>query len=194
MIADRAVLFGQPPEVITRPVRHGIHRLDTLVLRDSRERGDVLLSNLEFPLYHFLFISNGLQEGRKLRLVGRRSQIEQMMEVLRLTLPGPTRDELVHWNTAPEVREEWVNASEHFALKHKSGDVIHVQEFFEIHELDDGPVDGVKIASVGFDQYTVEADGKRLDVDLSQDDIVEPPYPLHLNRPRANPSRLVSMC
>ncbi len=181
MIADRAVLFGQPPEVITRPVRHGIHRLDTLVLRDSRERGDVLLSNLEFPLYHFLFISNGLQEGRKLRLVGRRSQIEQMMEVLRLTLPGPTRDELVHWNTAPEVREEWVNASEHFALKHKSGDVIHVQEFFETHELDDGPVDvdGVKIASVGFDQYTVEADGKRLDVDLSQDDIVEPPYPLH---------------
>lgn len=148
-------------------------------MRDSRERGDVLLNNLEFPLYHFLFISNGLQEGRKLRLVGRRSQIEQVMEVLRLTLPGPTRDELVHWNPALEVREEWVNASEHFALKHKSGDVIHVHEFFEIHELDDGPVDGVKIASVGFDQYTVEADGKRLDVDLSQDDIVEPPYLLH---------------
>ena len=108
MIDDRAVLFGQPPEVIKSLVRNGIQQLDTLVLRDSRECGDVLLNNLEFPLYHFLFISNGLQEGRKLRLVGFRTQIEQALEVLRLTLLGPTREELTTWETPPEQREEWL--------------------------------------------------------------------------------------
>ena len=77
LVGERTILFGQPPEVIKALSRHGIHRLDALVLPDTRERGNVLLNNLEFPLYHFLFISNGLVEGRKLQLLGMRAQVEQ---------------------------------------------------------------------------------------------------------------------
>jgi hypothetical protein len=60
IVDDRIILFGRPPEVFKGLVRQDIHWLDTLVLRDSRESGGVLLGNLEFPLYHFLFIFNGL--------------------------------------------------------------------------------------------------------------------------------------
>lgn len=181
MVDDRAVLFGQPPEVIKGLARHGIHRLDTLVLRDSRERGEVLLGNLEFPLYHFLFISNGLQEGRKLRLVGRAAQIEQALEVLRLTLLGPTREELQAWGTDAHVREEWCNAQSFFALKDKAGAAIAVENFFEIFLLDDGPQDvhGARIEQVGWDQFKLMADGESVDVDFTDDLRVDPPYPLH---------------
>jgi len=181
MIDKRAVLFGQPPEVIKSLVRNGIFQLDTLVLRDSRECSDVLLNNLEFPLYHFLFISKGLQEGRRLRLVGYRAQVEQALEVLRLTLLGPTREELTGWGTEPEQREEWLNAQKFFALKAQSGEVLRVRDFFDIYLLDDGPVDvdGATIVSVGWDRYSVSHDGESIAVDLSEPSEIMPPYPLH---------------
>ncbi|MEM7407046.1 MAG: cyclic nucleotide-binding domain-containing protein [Pseudomonadota bacterium] len=181
---ERTLLFGQPPEVIKSLARHNIHRLDTLVLRDSRASGDVLLNNIEFPLYHFLFISNGLQERRKLRLVGYRAEIEQAVEVLRLTLLGPTRDELIRWGTEAELREEWLNAMHFFALKDASGNPLGIRDFFEFHELDDGPVevDGLTIAHESWDVFSVTADGGTLKVDLNDDSTAVPPYPLHADQ------------
>jgi hypothetical protein len=107
---ERTVLFGQPPEVIKPLGSVGVSRIDGLVLTDSRERGGVLLNNLEFPLYHFLFISNGLAEGRKLGLAGTREQLTDVLDLLRLTLLGPTREELESWGTETALREEWLNA------------------------------------------------------------------------------------
>jgi hypothetical protein len=59
------------------------------VLIDSKEKDGSLLSNIEFPRYFFLFLSNGLAEGKKLNLLGMPEDISRVFRLLRLTLLGP---------------------------------------------------------------------------------------------------------
>ncbi len=61
--------MGSPPEVLKGLLLHGVSNFDTLVLPDIKEKGGSLTNSLEFPLYFFLFVSKGLQSGRKLNLV-----------------------------------------------------------------------------------------------------------------------------
>jgi len=89
-----SVLIGQPPEVLKGLLLQAIPTFNTLVLVDSKEKDGSLLNNLEFPLYFFLFMSNGLAQGRKLNLVGYKEDISQVFRLLRLTLLGPTEAEL----------------------------------------------------------------------------------------------------
>lgn len=182
VVADgKVVVVGQPPEVIKSLARAGLRRIDILVLTDSREAGGVLLNNLEFPLYHFLFISNGLAEGRKLGLVGSRVQVDEVMDLLRLTLLGPNREELEGWQTEGALREEWLNAREFFALKNADGEMLQVRDFFEVHHVEDGPAEfgAVSVERVGPDRFTVSAGGETCDVEFVQDGEVLPPYPLN---------------
>lgn len=192
VLADgRTLLFGQPPEVIKSLAAHDIHRLDVLVLPDTRERDGVLLNNLEFPLYHFLFIANGLREGRRLGLIGDRCQVQQVLQHLRLTLLGPNREELEAWGTEPELREEWLNAGRFFALKDADGAVLEVASFFDVHYLDDGPacIDGITIEHRGPDSYAVRHGEACLQVALDDGQRVVPPYPVH---PDQVPGNLVN--
>lgn len=64
-----AFCLGSPPEVLKGLLLHGVSNFDTLVLPDIKEKGGSLTNSLEFPLYFFLFVSKGLQSGRKLNLV-----------------------------------------------------------------------------------------------------------------------------
>ena len=68
-----SLLIGQPPEVLKGLLLKAIPTFNTLVLIDSKEKDGSLLNNLEFPLYFFLFMSNGLASGNKLNLVGGRA-------------------------------------------------------------------------------------------------------------------------
>jgi len=89
-----SVLIGQPSEVLKGLLLQAIPTFNTLVLVDSKEKDGSLLNNLEFPLYFFLFMSNGLAQGRKLNLEGYKEDISQVFRLLRLTLLGPTEAEL----------------------------------------------------------------------------------------------------
>jgi hypothetical protein len=61
------------------------------------------MNSLEFPLYFFLFVSKGLEQGRKLNLVGEKVDISHALRLLRITLFGPTRDELEGWQPAKSL-------------------------------------------------------------------------------------------
>ena len=91
---DSAILFGQPPEVLKGLLLHGIDNFDTLVLPDIKKKNGSLTNSLEFSLYFFLFVSKGLAQGRRLNLVGERTDISHALRLLRITLFGPTREEL----------------------------------------------------------------------------------------------------
>ncbi|MGB1685598.1 MAG: hypothetical protein ACPHE0_04005 [Pseudomonadales bacterium] len=67
---DDVVLFGQPPEVLKGLLVNGVTGFETLVLTDVREKDGSLLNNLEFPIYFFLFVMDGLGQGKRLNLVG----------------------------------------------------------------------------------------------------------------------------
>ncbi len=182
IVRDEAevVLFGQPPDIVKGLLRAGITRFDTLVLPDNREKAGVLLNNLEFPLYSFLFFSNGLAERRQLNLIGDADAISQAMRLLRITLTGPTRAELDHWHTDEALKNEWLGASEELALKQDHGAVIPVEDFFNpIPFEDDLAVAGsFAIERRGPDHYLVSNPGGDVEINLNEDTEITPPYPV----------------
>lgn len=173
-----SILFGAPPEVLKGLLLHGVSRFDTVVLPDVREKCGSLTNALEFPLYFFLFVAKGLEEGRKLHLVGHADAISQTLRLLRITLLGPTRAELENWRTEKPLIDEWLAASEELALKDKYGEIIPVEDFFELHpfENDATTVGKQNITRIDTDHYEIEVNGAVTQIDLRDDAALAPPY------------------
>jgi hypothetical protein len=100
-----------------------------------------------------------------------REQVKDVLELLRLTLLGPNREELQRWGTAAELREEWLNGRQFFALKKSDGTVLQLTDFFDIHYFDDGAatIDGVTIERTAPDQFVVRAESEHQLIDLTGD-------------------------
>ncbi|MCB1877002.1 MAG: cyclic nucleotide-binding domain-containing protein [Chromatiales bacterium] len=177
-VDNRVLLFGQPPEVLKSLIKKGNGRLDSVILPDCRERCGVLLNNLEFPLYYFLFVDNGLAEGRRLRLIGNADHVHQVLEHLRLTLLGPTRRELEAWGTERDIRDQWLNAIEFFALKSADGSIRPVEDFFEItfFENDVAETGDFSVRRLAKDIFEVSAPQGQAKVDLNGTERIDPPY------------------
>lgn len=176
--AVEAVLIGQPPEVLKGILAQKINSIDTLVLTDTTEMDGSLLNNLEFPLYHFLFMGEGLSEGKRLNLVGYPGAISRALRLLRLTLLGPTEVELEAWGTPAKLRHEWLAASQHLAIKHIDGSVRDVESFFNILPFCDDVADTghFRIRHCGTDSYEISRGGVSVQVDITADTTIDPPY------------------
>ena len=175
---DESLLFGQPPEVLKGLLLNKISAFSTLVLVDSKEKDGSLLNNIEFPLYFFLFISNGLAEGKRLNLIGTPEDISQVFRLLRFTLLGPTGEELDQWQTPDHLKREWLGASDYLALKDENGNIRDVESFFNVIPLEnaEASVGSFHITHDGPDRYTVNAGGQAVKVDLNEDVTIFPPY------------------
>lgn len=188
-----SILFGQPPEVLKGLLLHGINNFDTIVLPDIKEKSGSLTNSLEFPLYFFLFVSKGLEEGRKLNLVGERTDLSHALRLLRITLLGPTREELDNWGTEAELRDEWLAASRELALKDKQGKIIPIEGFFNIVPFEHGVAEVGKqsISHCGVDQFEITSYNKGIaHIDLNEDVRIDPPYTV---QPDYVPGGLVKM-
>lgn len=175
---DDAILFGQPPEVLKGLLVNNFTGFETLVLTDVREKDGSLLNNLEFPIYYFLFVMNGLGNGKKLNLVGESDDISQVLRLLRFTLMGPTRPELDEWNTDINLKEEWLAVGDAIALKYPDGSTIPVEEFFNTIPFEDGEakVGELIVRHTGIDHYTVQSKDDEVDINLNQDVDIQPCY------------------
>ena len=172
------ILFGQPPEVLKGLLLNNITSFDTLVLTDIKEKDGSLQNNLEFPIYFFLFVAKGLQEGRKLNLVGTKNDISQALRLMRYTLMGPTRAELDEWGTEAGLKKEWLDVAAAIALKDNNGDTIPVEGLFNLYPFEDDEVNigTLTIKHLGADNYQIDnADGS-VSVNLNQDTEVQPSY------------------
>lgn len=186
------ILLGQPPEVLKGLLLHGITNFDTLVLPDIKEKSGSLTNSLEFPLYFFLFVSKGLEQGRKLNLVGEKTDISHALRLLRITLFGPTRDELDGWQTDKALADEWLAASQELALKDKYGEIIPIEGFFNIVPFKDGwaNIGEHTITHVDADVFDISAKGSATRIDLNEDTVINPPYKVE---PDYIPGGLVKM-
>ncbi|MFT4886035.1 MAG: CRP-like cAMP-binding protein [Pseudohongiellaceae bacterium] len=173
-----SILIGQPPEVLKGLLLHGISNFDTLVLPDTKEKAGSLTNSLEFPLYFFLFVAKGLENGRKLNIVGEPADISHALRLLRITLFGPTRLELETWGTETELKEEWLAASEELALKDSYGEIIPVQDFFNLHPFINGSakVGDQTISHIDSDVFDIGSGTAVSRIDLNEDALIEPPY------------------
>ncbi|HTQ99824.1 MAG TPA: cyclic nucleotide-binding domain-containing protein, partial [Candidatus Acidoferrum sp.] len=172
------VLFGQPPEVLKGLLLKQIHHIDTLVLLDTRESDGSLLNNLEFPLYYFLFVGKGNRPGARLNLVGDADEISRVLRLLELTLLGPTKSELDRWQTPEWLQREWLQAARYLALKNADGSVRAIGSFFNVIPFVDGAAQAgpLTIRRRGHDRYGVTSPRETIEVDLSGDVVIDPPY------------------
>ena len=177
-LGDDAVLFGQPPEVLKGLMATDFTGFETLVLTDVREKDGSLTNNLEFPIYYFLFVMNGLGQGKKLNLVGEKQDIAQALRLLRYTLMGPSREELDFWGTDGPLKEEWLAVADAIALKYPDGSTIPVEEFFNECPFVDGRVEiaDFAIEHLGIDHYKVSTTSGDAEVNLNQDFDILPSY------------------
>ncbi len=178
-----AVLIGQPPEVLKGLLLKGIRTFDTLVLTECKERDGSLLNNLEFPLYFFLFMGSGLQQGWKLNLGGDADDLTRMLRLLRLTLLGPAQQELQSWGTDELLQREWLSASRYLALKDAQGKIRDVESFFNLIPFRDGEAQAgsFRVRHEGADRYVVEVGAAQVQVDLGEDTIIDPPYQMQMD-------------
>ena len=176
--ASGCILFGQPPEVLKGLLLNNITNFDTLVLTDVKEKDGSLQNNLEFPIYFFLFVARGLQQGRKLNLVGTNNDISQALRLMRYTLMGATRAELDEWGTEEALKKEWLGVAAAIALRDVNGDPIPVEGFFNLCPFDDDEVKtgAFTIKHLGIDDCQVDNSDGSINVNLNQDTEVKPPY------------------
>lgn len=172
------VLVGQPPEILKNLLLNKITHFDAILLTDVKEKDGALLNNLEFPFYFFVFVARGLEQGRKIKLIGEETDISQALRLMRLTLTGPTREELDFWGTESELKEEWLAVSEALAVKDKNGVSIPIEDFFEAIPFDNGraEVGSLLIDHVGIDRYKFSNKFGHVSIDLMDAMRVLPPY------------------
>ena len=175
---DDVILFGQPPEVLKGILVSNIDSIDTLVLTDIKEKDGSLLNNLEFPIYFFLFVVNGLAKGMQLNLVGEETDISQALRLLRFTLMGPTKSELDAWGTEAQLKHEWLAVAEAIALKDAMQQTIPIEGFFNLCPfIDDMAQAGnLTIRHLGPDNYQVVSAEGEINVNLNQDETIQPCY------------------
>lgn len=172
------ILFGQPPEVLKGLLLNEVTEFNTLVLTDVKEKDGSLLNNLEFPLYFFLFVANGLAKGERITLIGEELDICHTLRLLRFTLLGPSEAELDLWESDTELKKEWLASAKALALKDSEGNLLPIESFFNIKPFKNGVVElnNLTITHTGQDLYEVASDDNKVVVDLNEDQKINPPY------------------
>ncbi|MGA1757206.1 MAG: cyclic nucleotide-binding domain-containing protein [Pseudomonadales bacterium] len=176
---DVYFLVGQPPEVLKGLMRHSVDTIHALVLTDTREHDGSLLHNVEFMLYHFLFVSQGLSRGEKLALIGPQPVLDQVRRIIQITLLGPDEHQLVEWGTEKEQRDEWLAVAQATALKSDQDTVLTVDDLLSYHPFTDDQTEfqGVSVIHLGLDHYQFTAGDQQHKVRLEATPIL-PAYPL----------------
>jgi CRP-like cAMP-binding protein/ribonuclease BN (tRNA processing enzyme) len=112
----KAILFGQPAEVLKVLEAMGEEVPEVMVLPSIFYNYGILQAGIEFLLYHFLFQKQGYFQGRKLVIIGNSDQNKRMKKILQLTLLGPTREKMKKWGIDSEDIEQQVRLSKNFSL------------------------------------------------------------------------------
>jgi hypothetical protein len=189
---NTAILVGQPPEILKNLLLNKITHFDGMLLTDVKEKDGALLNNLEFPFYFFVFVAKGLEQGLKIKLIGEEKDISQALRLMRLTLTGPTREELDKWGTESGLKEEWLAVSNALAVKDKSGTAMPIEDFFETIPFENGSaqVGSLQVDHIGLDRYKFSNRQGNVDVDLMEAKRVFPPYQV---RPDYVPGGLIKL-
>ncbi len=172
------LLIGCPPEVLKLLLQKHLPLPDTVVIPSRAIQRYSSLACLEFPFYHFLFIQQGLAQGRKFRVLATREVVDKLSDMMRVTLLGPEVAEVLEAEKKLALRQgmdrahlEQIHQECRFlALKNKQGQVLEIKELIEFIPFEVG--DEIKlyeklngdpavfIHRQEKDQFTVSAGGE----------------------------------
>jgi hypothetical protein len=96
-------------------------------------------ASLEFPLYHFLFVQRGLERERRFQVVATGKQCEGLEELLRVTVVGPTVQEMAKAGTEPSLAKDIFQETTHLSLKNsKTGKPYEIGEMVNFLPMEVG--------------------------------------------------------
>ena len=125
---DSAVL-GSPPEILKLLLKQKKKIPHVGILPDHPHKNGVSQMAFEFLGYWFLFIDQGYQLGQKFRILGTKRMCEKLYDILRITLLGPSRNEMKKWGLSKSRVDILANLAEGMAVKRK-GVVLLIEKIF----------------------------------------------------------------
>ena len=133
---DVQLAVGFPEEVVKAWMKSGT-QVNAWLIPDVRTAHGIVQWALEFPLYYALFIRGTFGKGEKLPVVVTRRAWPDVVDYLRLTLLGLTRDEMKTAGVDAATNEMLAKESDHLALKHRDGRIAAIEDFLEPIFFDD---------------------------------------------------------
>lgn len=142
---------GFPEEVVKAWLAGGA-QVNAWLVPDVRTAHGIVQWAFEFPLYHALFVRGTFARGEKIPVIVRREVWRDVVEYLRVTLLGLTREEMCAEGVAGDLAEMLARESDHLALKRTDGAIAQIEDFL-------APVffDGEGVARLG--ELTVRTHG-----------------------------------
>lgn len=161
---EQELALGFPEEIVKAWMRAGC-KVNGWIVPDIRTAHGIVQWALEFPLYHALFIRGTFGRGEKLPVVVERSQWNDVVEYLRVTLLGLTRDEMKSAGVRADIAEMLAKESDYLALK-RGDAVAQIEQFLEPVFYDAEGIAKVGALSVkrhGNNVYSFFTDEDRID-------------------------------
>ncbi len=133
---SNSALLGSPPEILKALLKQKKKIPHVGILPDLSHKNGVSQMAFEFLGYWFLFIDQGYQLGKKFRVLGTRKMCEQLYDILRITLLGPSRIDMKKWGLGKARIEMLADMAEGMAIR-KNGEVQPIEDLFEFVHLPD---------------------------------------------------------
>jgi len=131
-----SALLGCPPEILKFLLKNKKQVPQVGILPDVSHRNGVSQMALEFLGYWFLFVEQGYQRNLKFRILGTQAMCERLYSILRITLLGPSREELKTWGLSKSRAEMLMKMSEGLALK-RNNQILKVDDLFDFVHFPD---------------------------------------------------------
>jgi len=179
-IGSKSILTGCPSEILKVLKNLGIEMPTIIVLPSFFYWEGIIQADLEFPLYNFLFMQGRYFQGEKLKVIGTTEQINRMQKLLHLTLLGPTKEQLEHWNISNPTQQA---LTAHWALK-KNGRIEEIDDmvdFIAFNEKGEVSLDNVNIKTNDKNVFTFIYGGESLPVDINIFGEQVPAIPIQLD-------------
>ena len=151
-----AAILGSPSEILKVLLKQQQKVPRVGILPDVGHVNGVSQIAFEFLAFWFLFIEQGYQNGQKFRILGTPAMCERLNDIMRVTLLGPSLEEMKSWGLSKSRAEMLATMSDGMALK-RGDKILPVEEIFEYVHLWDGDSGDSEAVSVfaDNDQITV---------------------------------------
>src|SRR5688572_15567163 len=156
---------GFPEEVVKAWLKGGA-QVNAWLVPDVRTAHGIVQWAFEFPLYHALFVRGTFGRGEKIPVVVRRDVWRDVVEYLRLTLLGLTRDEMRDAGVDSQVAEMVARESDYLALERPDGAIAQIEDFLEPVFFDDegiARVGGLAVRTHGNNTWSFYSEHDRVE-------------------------------
>ncbi|HEY5037728.1 MAG TPA: MBL fold metallo-hydrolase, partial [bacterium] len=182
--ATASALLGSPPEILKSLLKQKKKIPHVGILPDVAHINGVSQMAFEFLGYWFLFVEQGYQLGGKFRILGTKGMCERLYDILRITLIGPSKNDLKRWGISKSRADMLTKMAEGMAIK-KGDEVQQVEDLFEFVHLpeEEGEIsvpvfsdsNDVMIKRLGGNRYEVSSRGRAQTIDLNFEGEQMPP-------------------